>query len=107
MVAVEDFRRNKLREGRRPDAGDDVGQNGGFEEMELTIDELGMMVAVEDFRRNKLREGRRPDAGDDVEQNCGLEEMELTIDERKAKLRDSITVKFQIQRYWLGNQVII
>ena len=38
MVAVEDFKRNKLREGRRPDAGDDVEQNGGLEEMELTID---------------------------------------------------------------------
>ncbi|KAF3500210.1 hypothetical protein F2Q69_00045117 [Brassica cretica] len=38
MVAVEDFRRNKLREGQRPDAGDDVEQNGGLEEMEQTID---------------------------------------------------------------------
>ncbi|KAF3509971.1 hypothetical protein F2Q69_00007622 [Brassica cretica] len=38
MVAVEDFRRNKLREGRRPDAGDDVEQNRGLEEMEQTID---------------------------------------------------------------------
>ena len=38
MVAVEDFRRNKLREGRRPDAGDVVEQNGGLEEMKQTID---------------------------------------------------------------------
>ena len=38
MVAVEDFRRNKLREGQRPDACDDVEQNGGLEEMEQTID---------------------------------------------------------------------
>ena len=38
MVAVEDFRRNKLREGRRSDAGEDAEQNGGLEEMEQTID---------------------------------------------------------------------
>nr|VDC96262.1 unnamed protein product [Brassica rapa] len=38
MVTVEDFKRNKLREGRRPDAGNDVEQNGELEVMEQTID---------------------------------------------------------------------
>ena len=37
-MAAEDFIRNKLREGRRSDAGDDVEQNSGLEEMEQTID---------------------------------------------------------------------
>ncbi|KAF2597793.1 hypothetical protein F2Q68_00011375 [Brassica cretica] len=46
MVVVEDFRRNKLREGRRPDAGDDVEQNGGLEEMELTIDDTTLLCVA-------------------------------------------------------------